>query len=317
MENILVIINPRAGKKKNNAFFEKINRYFSENVSNAVVRYTNYSGHATRLAENAYNYDRVICVGGDGTLNEVCNGLMSFPGENRPALGYIPCGSTNDFAKGIGLPSGLSGCLKLALSDDLNPIDIGLFKADDIYSRHFTYVASFGLFTDISYNTSQSIKNKFGHMAYIFEGIKNLSEFQKYRPFKLKIKTEDSFIEEEYIFGAISNSTSIGGLVKLDKKHVKVNDGLFELMLIKKPKNFLELTDTVTRLYNKKYSFEKIVFRHCSHLTLQSEIPVNWTLDGEYAGRFASVEIEVIENAIDTVRPAEIRTKPLFVKKLP
>ena len=317
LEKILLIINPRAGKKKNNDFFKKITNFFQTVTETAEIRYTESRGHAIELARSAQDFERVICIGGDGTLNEVCNGLMQLEKNIRPVLGYIPCGSTNDFARGIGLPKRLDKSLKLSLSEDINPIDIGFFNGDNIYSRYFTYVASFGLFTDISYNTDQRVKNKFGHMAYIFEGIKNLTELQKYKPFKLKIKTDDYYIEEEYIFGAVSNSTSLGGLVKLDKKNVKVNDGYFELLLIKKPDNFWALTDTVTRLYNKKYCFEKILFRHANNLTLESESPINWTLDGEFAGSFRNVNIKVCGESIKIARAEEVRTKPLLRKKLP
>ena len=316
-KKLLLIINPRSGKNKKEDFFEKTQKLIASYDYDVESVFTEYRGHASELAEKASGYSRIVCMGGDGTLNEVCNGIMRLPAENRPQIGYIPCGSTNDFAAGIGLPKSLRKNVKIAVSDSISPIDIGLFTDDTGKNRYFSYVASFGMFTKFSYSTDQSIKNRFGHLAYIFEGLKNISDLQNFKPFKLRIQTSESLIEQEYIFGAITNSTSLGGLMKLDKQNVHVNDGLFELLLIRKPENLLALTETVTQLLNHKYKFERIIFTHTDSVTLTSYLPLDWTLDGEYAGSTKVAEISVQNLAIDFARQPHIRKKPFMRKKLP
>ncbi len=301
-KKLLLIINPRSGKTKKPRVFDNIEKELFDSGWTVNRVYTERRAHAEELATSAVGYDRVVCVGGDGTLNEVINGIMSL--DDRPQLGYVPAGSTNDFAVGIGLPRTVKSASSLAASDNISPIDIGSFSGDGI-KRYFSYVASFGMFTKISYSTDQKIKNRFGHMAYIFEGIRSVTDLQNYKPFKMRIETEDSMIEQEYIFGAVTNSTSLGGLVKLDKQNVKVNDGLFEILLIRKPKNFIELTDTVKQLANHKYRADRIIFSHADHLVMTSDAPLDWTLDGEYAGCVSRAEIKVHPSAIDFVRKKE------------
>lgn len=316
-KKLLLIINPRSGRYKSEVFFEQTKKLISSYDYSVDTVLTEYRGHAKELAANASGYSRVVCMGGDGTLNEVCNGLMNIQAESRPQIGYIPCGSTNDFAAGIGLSKSLNKNIKLAVSDNINPIDIGLFKNDAGENKYFSYVASFGMFTKFSYSTNQNAKNRFGHLAYIFEGLKNISDLQNFKPFKLKVQTAESVIEQEYIFGAITNSTSLGGLMKLDRQNVHVNDGVFELLLIRKPENLLALTETFTQLLNHKYKFERIIFTHTDNVTLTSYLPLDWTLDGEYAGSTKVADISVQNLAIDFVRQPHIRKKPFMMKKLP
>ena len=311
---LLLIINPRSGKTKRKEIFSHIERSLSEAGWKIDTVYTERRGHATEIAEGAADYDRIVCVGGDGTLSEVYNGVMRL--EKCPEVGYVPAGSTNDFAKGIGLPSSYKKSAALAGSDKVYPIDVGAFTADGSETKFFSYVASFGMFTRISYSTAQEVKNKFGHMAYIFEGIRSIADLESYKPFRLRVETEDTVLEQEYIFGAISNSTSLGGVVKLDKKRVHVDDGLFELILIRKPKNFLEIGDTVGQLMNKRYRADKIVFAHTNKVKLTSlGDPLEWTLDGEYAGKITSVELEVKGSALSFVRPEGVRRKPFCARK--
>lgn len=314
---MMFIINPRSGKNKKQTLFENVESIIRSEDYDVTTFYTEYRGHAAKLAQNSEKYDRVVCMGGDGTLNEVCNGLMLIPKNIRPSIGYIPAGSTNDFAIGLGLPRSISKSAKLACTQELNPIDIGVFKNNSNQTQYFSYVASFGAFTNISYSTAQNAKNKFGHLAYIFEGIKTINELLEFRPFYLKIQTEDMILEQEYIFGAVTNSTSLGGLVKLDKKHVRVNDGLFELLLVRKPKNIFELTETATQLINHKYNFERIVFSHINNVSFSSDQPLDWTLDGEYAGTTEFANISVSNLALDFARKELIRKKPLFRKTYP
>ncbi len=315
-KNVLLIINPRSGKTKKQDIFLKAEKIIGEKA-NVTTVYTTSRGHATELAMNCKGYDSVICMGGDGTLSEVCNGIMRLPKESRPKVGYIPAGSTNDFARGIGLPKKIKKSSKLAADGNAFSIDIGSFKADEESEKFFTYVASFGAFTKISYSTNQDIKNKLGHFAYIFEGIKSITDFDNFKPFKLRVETNDTVLEQEYIFGAITNSTSLAGLVKLDKRNVTVNDGMFELLLIRKPKNFFALTGTLTDIIRKKYKYDRIIFTHTDKLILTSELPLDFTLDGEYAGAITHTEINVLPCAIDFIRPEEVRKKLSPKKKTP
>ena len=313
-KRLMLIINPRSGKSKKKKVFSAIEETIRDEGWTVETYFTEYRGHATELAERAGGYDRIVCVGGDGTLNEVINGLMTL--EKRPEIGYIPAGSTNDFAAGIGLPRSIGKSARLAGSDGISAIDVGAFINDKEEKRYFSYVASFGMFTRVSYATDQRFKNMFGHMAYIFEGIMSVTDLNNYKPFRLRIETADSIIEQEYIFGAVTNSSSLGGLVKLDKNNVHVNDGLFELILIRKP-NFMALTETVGQLVNHKYRPDRIVFSHTESVRLTSASPLDWTLDGEYAGSTCKAEINVIMSALDFVRREEVRKKPFLRKKAP
>ena len=314
-KRLMLIINPRSGKSKKKKVFSAIEETIRDEGWTVETYFTEYRGHATELAERAGGYDRIVCVGGDGTLNEVINGLMTL--EKRPEIGYIPAGSTNDFAAGIGLPRSIGKSARLAGSDGISAIDVGALINDKEEKRYFSYVASFGMFTRVSYATDQRFKNMFGHMAYIFEGIMSVTDLNNYKPFRLRIETADSIIEQEYIFGAVTNSSSLGGLVKLDKNNVHVNDGLFELILIRKPKNFMALTETVGQLVNHKYRPDRIVFSHTESVRLTSASPLDWTLDGEYAGSTCKAEINVIMSALDFVRREEVRKKPFLRKKAP
>ena len=312
---LLLIINPRSGKNKKKNMFSEIERTLASDDWEVETVITGHRGHATEIAEGSDKYDRVVCVGGDGTLNEVINGLMRL--DSRPEIGYIPAGSTNDFAVGIGLPKSIHSSAKIAASNEVYPIDVGCFKDDGENTRYFSYVASFGMFTKVSYSTDQKIKNIFGHLAYVFEGIKSIADLSNYRPFRLRIEIGDTALEQDYIFGAITNSTSLGGIVKLDRKNVRVDDGLFELILIRNPKNLIALTDTVTQLLNHKYSADRIIFSHTDKVRLISKEALDWTLDGEYAGSTSVADIEVKAGALDFVRREGVRRKPFLLKKRP
>ena len=312
-KRLLLIVNSHSGKKKRFSVYEKIQKRFTELGYETDMIFTKHCGHATSLAAECNGYSRIVCVGGDGTLSEVCNGLLS--SERKLPLGYIPTGSTNDFARGIGLPKKIKKSVLLAASDSMYPLDAGLFTNDSGENRYFSYVASFGMFTKISYSTAQRFKNRLGHLAYVFEGLKSLTDLQSFKPFKLNIEADGEILDGEYIFGAVTNSTSLGGLVKLDKNSVAVSDGYFELLLIRKPGNIIEFTDTVGRLLNKKYNQSSIIFRHVKSLTLKSDEPLEWTLDGEYAGKTFSAEIDVKDCALNFIRKEKAGKIPLLPKK--
>ncbi len=274
MKKVLVILNPKAGKMKSkNGLFNIVDALCANNY-NVTVQTTQYKGHASELAADAEKsaYDLIVCCGGDGTLNEVIDGLMRT--DSKVPLGYVPAGSTNDFASSMGISLDIKKAINNIIVNDPVYIDIGKFN-----SRYFSYIASFGAFTATSYSTPQSVKNSLGHFAYVLEGIKDLGSLTKYN---MTLKT-DSFEENaDYVFGAVSNSTSVGGVVKLDSGIVDMKDGLFEVVMIKFPKNVSDLNKIINGILASDYSSDAFTFLKTSRVEFEMEKIVPWTLDGEF-----------------------------------
>ena len=273
-KKLLLIVNPRAGKNKPlNSLFNAA-ELLSENGYLLSIRYTKSGGDAVRIASaEAENYDVCVAVGGDGTLNEVASGLMEL--EQPPLLGYFPQGSTNDFAASLKISGDPETAVQAVLRQEPKKLDVGFWN-----ERSFVYVASFGAFTKSSYSASQSAKNALGHFAYILEGMKDLDSL---RPYRVKLTADGEVLDGEYLFGAVCNSTSIGGLMKLDPERVVLDDGKFEMLLIPSPKTATDLQNLVLALLEQKYDREGLVFRHVSSLHLETEEELPWSLDGEYA----------------------------------
>ena len=293
MKNILFIVNLKAGKTKSTApLFDAVAR-FSQAGYLVRLFITTAGGDAYQAAaECGSNYDLVVCAGGDGTLNEVISGLMTL--ENRPSIGYLPNGSTNDFATSLKLSSNPSMAAAAIASGRATHLDVGRFN-----TRFFAYVASFGAFTKASYSAPQAAKNALGHLAYILEGITDLDTL---RPYRAKIEADGEIFEGKFIFGAVCNSTSLGGLVKLDPEKVQMDDGKFELLLLKMPKNPIDLQNLITGLLKMKYDMPGVIFRHVSHIRLTTEDNIPWSLDGEYAPSCPQVEIENLPQSITLIR---------------
>ncbi len=284
-KNITLIINPKAGA----GIFgteEKalgIVSLLTERGYNTDVKFTSAQGHATQLAkEYAPNSDIIVCCGGDGTLNETVGGIIA-SGTDTP-IGYIPAGTTNDFAKTLKIPKDITEAVNIISSEHGVSLDVGEIKC----GKHFVYVASFGLFTNVTYSTPQNTKNKLGYMAYLLDGIKSLSEIKTHRA---KITADGEVYEGEFIFGAITNSLSIGGVMNFAPSDVVLNDGKFEVLLIKMPKTLTQLGNIAVNLLNKKYSSSDVTFTHASEITTEFEQPTALTFDGEYAGTFDNVHI--------------------------
>ena len=289
MKKLLLIVNPRAGKNKSKEpLYDAIAR-LSEGGYLIRVAETRGRGDATRFArEMGPEYDVVACYGGDGTLNETISGLMEL--ENRPVLGYLPAGSTNDFAATLRIPA-----VPYMAADIINAgapmaLDVGRHNG-----RYFSYVASFGAFTKASYSAPQEIKNALGHFAYILEGIKSLDSL---RPYRCRVTADEEVIEGDFIFGSVCNSTSLGGLVKLDPNRVRMDDGVFELVLLRMPKTALDLTNLLLSLKQMQYDNPGIFFRHASRVTVETKDDLPWSLDGEYAPSAPAVQIENCHGAI-------------------
>lgn len=293
-KKLLLIINPVAGKMKSKTSLFDIVKVFCDNDFDVTVKLTSRRGHGTEIAENEHkNYDLIVCVGGDGTLNEVVRGLVR-SGAETP-VGYIPAGSTNDFASSIGLSSSIKqAALNIAKGSPVK-LDIGAFK-----DTYFTYIASFGAFTSTSYSTPQATKNAIGHAAYILEGIKDLSTI---KPIHVKMEADGKVYEGDYIFGGIANSTSVGGIVKLKKELVDMSDGLFEVILIKNPKNIAHLNDIVLALATSEYkNNSSIEYFNASEIKVTTEDKLSWTVDGEYADGSGSFKIKNLKQKLTIIK---------------
>lgn len=300
MENMLMIINPVSGRGVlKQKLWKILNIYSSKGIITNVL-FTGKRGDATEFAKNCPDeIETVICAGGDGTLNEVISGLMQNPHPHK--LGYIPVGTTNDLAKSLGISKDPVRAAEDIIDGNSEKIDIGSFSG-----RHFNYVASFGAFTDASYNTPQSAKNLLGHFAYVLQGIKSVAHI---RPYKVKFTFDDTVLEGDFIFAAISNTTSIGGVLKLKDTLVALNDGKFELLVVKKPKNLIELKKILGEVMSQKFSGDLVSLFHTSEVKVECEEPFDWTLDGECHHGSVFEEIENINNAINLILPKHQKEK--------
>lgn len=294
MKKLLLIVNPYSGTKRIVRYLPDIIHLFRQYDYENTVYMTAGQGDGSKIvAQRGADFDRIVCAGGDGTFNEVVSGLLQ-AGLNKP-IGYIPCGSTNDFATSLHLPKTILKAARCAM--DCEPISIDAGKFGD---RYFSYVASFGAFARTSYATPQSVKNMMGHLAYILGGIKDIPNI---RPLHLKVETEDVTFEDDYIFGAISNTTSLGGVMKINAKHVDLNDGLFELLLIKSPKDLSDLNECIRALSAQDYSSKMLTFCSASALQVSSPEPLDWTLDGEAAPGIAEASVVNLKSAISLCCP--------------
>lgn len=246
------------------------------------VRRTAYPGHAVEIVEaEGGSFDCIVCCGGDGTLNETVRGAMTLAAP--PPLGYIPGGSTNDFAASLSLSSDPVQAAKQIAASQGRQLDVGTFNG-----RPFVYVASFGAFTRASYAAPQSIKNDLGHLAYILQGVRDLSTL---RPYPATVTTEEEIFDGEFLFGAITNATSVGGLMKLNKEQVVLDDGLFELLLIPNPASAAQLQELIRALILQDFTGSGVVFHHIPAVTVETPEGFPWTLDGEFGSGAERVEI--------------------------
>ncbi len=291
-KRLLLILNPTSGKMAGKRHLAEVVEAFGRAGYAPTVFVTTHRGHASELAaEYGGDSDLVVCLGGDGTFNEVASGLLA--GGHTTPIGYIPCGSTNDFASSIGLAKTIPAATAAVINGQPHTIDMGLFGG-----RHFSYVASFGAFTRASYATSQSIKNALGHLAYVLEGIKEVAHIRSYT---VKIEVDGEVIAGDYIFGAISNATSVGGVLTLNPDVVDMNDGLLELLLVKKPRNAVELSNCVSALLKKNYDSPMLEFCSGSRFVITADPDMDWTLDGEWGEGQDKITVENLPNAIHLV----------------
>ena len=263
---------------------------FSSHDYEVIIRATQAPKDAYEKAkEYADSVDLIVCSGGDGTLDEVVTGITE-KNSNVP-IGYIPAGSTNDFANSLFMPKSMVKAAQMIMEEKLYHCDIGRFNG-----QTFAYVAAFGLFTDVSYETDQDLKNVLGHVAYLLEGVKRLFNIKSYH---MKVTSEEIQVEDDFIVGMITNSRSVGGFKNLTGKNVDMNDGLFEVTLIRHPKNSLQLQEIMTALVMAEDNTDMIYSFKSKKLMIETEEEVPWTLDGEFGGDHTYVEIENRHKALN------------------
>lgn len=293
-KKLLLIFNPTAGKGAIKGHLTGIIDTLTKGGYLVTAYPTQAKEDATQaVLELGKDYDRIVCCGGDGTLSETIAGILKM--ENAPVLGYLPTGSTNDFSKNLGLPKSLEESAQTMVSGPVHPCDVGLFNG-----RSFIYVAAFGAFTAVAYETPQEIKNTFGHLAYMLGGIAQLGTIKKH---PMKFDYDDGHLEGDFLYGMASNTTSVGGFSHLlPLGDVDLVDGLFEVLLVRSPHSLAELNDIIQALLRQHLPDNgMVVCLHTAHLRAESPTPLPWTLDGEYGGEHETVEISAIHNAFNLV----------------
>lgn len=291
----LVIVNPKAGKIRVRSQVLDLTKLSSSGVA-PTMYVTTARGDAVKFAaEMADDYDMLIVRGGDGTFNEAVNGLMK-AGIKKP-IGYIPSGTTNDLAKALGIPNNTRQAMDIIIGGSEEPHDIGFFNEE----RYYTYIACFGAFTSASYRTPQEKKNSMGHLAYMLEAVNCIKEI---KPIHTKvIIDDDEVIEDDLVYGAVSNSTSVAGVMKLDMNVVDFSDGCFEVMLAKNPGNFVRWKNALWAAKTVNYSkSDCIIFKQCRKIEFFFDNDIPWTTDGEYINGGRHVAIEVKKHAINIYR---------------
>lgn len=299
MKKLLFILNPYAGQRKANKLLAEIVEIFNRADYEVSVYITASQGDAKRKAkEYASKMDVIVCCGGDGTFNETAAGIME-SGVNVP-VGYIPAGSTNDFANSMKLPTDILQAARMIAQGHVCSLDVGSFGG-----RYFSYVASFGAFTRASYATPQSVKNALGHMAYLLSGIQELSQI---RAHKLRFELPDGrVLEDGYLFGAISNSTSVAGVLTIAPDRVDMADGKLELMLIRAPKDAIELTDCLVALQRQTYNCAMMTFLSTQSVKITAPGDMDWTIDGEREPGRTEIEVNCLRHALRVICPKEIK----------
>ena len=277
----MLIVNPFSGRGlTKNALGTIVSELCSGGYS-VTVHYVGDSDPETLAYEYAKRHELVICAGGDGTLSSVVSGLLR-SGASIP-IGYIPTGTANDVASTLALPKDPSLAVRTIITGTPRSIDIGLFSG-----RYFTYIAAFGAFTGVAYKTKQSAKRALGHMAYVLGGIAGVFSIKARHTV---VEYDGSTLEGDFIFGGVANSTSVAGLVKIDPKQVDLADGLFEVILVRRPIRPADLIDTLTSIVTKSYDGDNVLLLHASEVTFRFDEEVAWTIDGEDGGSHREAKI--------------------------
>ncbi len=294
MKQMLFVMNPYAGMRKANKVLTEILEVFNRAGYLVHVYTTASQGDGALFVEqNAAGYDAVVCCGGDGTFNETISGLLN-AGLDIP-VGYIPAGSTNDFASSLRLSSDPLQAARDIVAGAPERFDVGRFA-----ERYFSYVASFGAFTRTSYSTPQSVKNALGHTAYLLGGIQELSQLKKEH---VRLELQDgTVIEDDFLFGAISNSTSVGGILTISPDKVDMRDGKFELLLVRAPRKLGEISECIQALQKQTYNCAMVTFLSTSSVRVFAPADMGWTLDGEYEQGHSEITVDNLHHAVQILR---------------
>ena len=296
MKKMLFVMNPYSGMRRASKYLADIIALFNQADYETVVHMTRGQGDATQIVKNrAKDMDLIVCCGGDGTFNETITGILD-AGADVP-VGYIPAGSTNDFAASLKLSGNVMQAAQDIIDGQPVPYDVGKFG-----NRYFSYVASFGAFTRASYTTPQSIKNALGHTAYVLEGINELSQIKNEH---VRMEIDGQVVEDDFLFGAISNSTSVGGILTLSSDVVDLADGQMEILLVRAPRNLLEIPECIQAVQSQKYNCSMITFQSARKVRVFANPFMPWTLDGEREEGHEQVDVENLHHAVRIVKRVE------------
>lgn len=292
-KSLMMILNPAAGSGTGVLSIGPAMGILYRGGFVPTVFYTSGVGEATQLVlEHAMAFDCVVCVGGDGTLSETVTGLAQLP--SPPPLGYIPQGTANDVAVSLGIPKKPIQAAKIITDGRVIKQDVGRFNERD----YFTYIAAFGAFTEVSYETPHQQKQNLGHLAYVLQG---MSQLPKITPYHTIVEFDDGMIEDDLIFGSVSNTKSVGGIVKLKKLGIELNDGLFEVTLVRNPANVLEMNKIVSTVLSQNFKGNQVMMFQTRKVRFSFDKPVKWTRDGEAGGAHQTVLLENMHSAISFI----------------
>ncbi len=296
MKKMMLLINPNAGRGGYRAALADILQTFHRSGYVSTVFFTDGRGDATRLtAAHGADFDRLVCVGGDGTLSETVAGLMQL--DKKPELGYIPLGTVNDVASSLGLSRSPAAAAKTAAAGRLRPLDVGCFNERD----YFTYVAAFGAFTEVSYETPQNQKQALGRLAYIFAGMAALGRVTSHH---VRVEWDGGMLADDFIFGGVTNSRSVAGLVRLrDMDDDALCDGLFEIFLVRAPADALDLANVISSVLASDFTGENVIRLRGSHARFRFDEPTPWTRDGEAGGEHLDVSCRNLQAAVRIAVP--------------
>ncbi len=301
MKSLLFILNPQAGQRRANRFMPDMIRLFIEAGYRCEPYITGSAGEATQvIARCPRKYDLVVCAGGDGTLNETISGMMA-AGMNCP-VGYIPCGPTNDYASSIGLSADVMQATRDILKGRAQTVDVGLFNG-----RCFVYTATCGAFAKASYTTPQAAKNVLGHAAYVLEGMRDLTAI---KPMHMRVRADELMLEDDFIFCSVTNSTSVGGIIQLDTQLVALNDGRFEVTMVRNPQNPAQLSSILVGVTTQSVPNDMIHFFSARRISIECSEPVEWTLDGEREPATDAVSMENLHSAFRIMIPRSVTAAP-------
>ncbi len=291
----MLIINPVSGKGRVKGYLMDILNVLCAGGASVTVFMTEKRGDASAFAmKYGSSFDRIACTGGDGTLNEVISGLMRLPMEERPAIGYVPLGTTNDMATSLNMPKTPKGAIA-RLNNDFEPMEPRTVDVGSLGRDYFGYVAAFGALTDVPFTTPQDAKNTWGYLAYLTEALGKLGRITSVHA---RIDYDDGCLEGDFLLGFVLNSTSVAGIVKFPEEDVSLDDGLFEILLVRKPRTAAELSVCVSNVLRQEFNTEHVTLLHTRKASFTFDGPVQWTRDGEDGGIYETVEVENHQRAI-------------------